>query len=223
MRVVNPEELTLEEGALLVRVAREAIRTYLEEGSVLEPPEDVPRKLLNYGASFVTLLKVVNGERELRGCIGYVKPIEPLIENVIHAAIAAATQDPRFPPLSVRELGSVIIEVSVLSEPEPVRASGKDRLKTFTIGRHGLVIRKGFFSGLLLPEVPVEFCWDNETFLAETCIKAGLYPDCWLDSDTELYRFTARTFREVSPGGDVVVRDLIREYRERCGIAEEAG
>ncbi len=222
MRVVKPEELAPEEGALLVRLARKAIRTYLSEGKVLRPPKDVPEKLLNHGASFVTLLKVIDGERELRGCIGYVKPVEPLVENVIHAAIAAATQDPRFPPLSIRELGSVIIEVSVLSEPEPVKDLGRDRLKSFTIGNHGLVIRKGFFSGLLLPEVPVEFCWDNETFLAETCIKAGLHPDCWLDSDTELYRFTARTFREVKPDGEVVVRNLAKEYEEKCSSKEKS-
>ena len=215
--VINPEELSLEEGAFLVRLARDAVSSYLKSWKVPSRPPETLEALLRKGAAFVTLLKIMpTGERELRGCIGYVKAAEPLVDSVIHAAIAAATEDPRFPPVRPYELQHIVFEVSVLSNPEVVTLQGKDRVKGFVIGRDGLIIRRGFYSGLLLPEVPVEYCWDEETFLSETCIKAGLPPDCWLDAESELLRFSAVTFREEQPGGTVVKRDLRKEYETTC-------
>jgi len=215
--VVNPEELNLEEGEFLIRLARSAVLNYLKSRKIPQRPSETPGILLKKGAAFVTLLKITpTGERELRGCIGYVKAMEPLVDSVIHAAIAAATEDPRFPPVRTYELQHIVFEVSILSNPEPVSLQGKDRVNAFVIGRDGLIIRKGFYSGLLLPEVPVEYCWDEETFLSETCIKAGLPPDCWVDPETELFRFSAVTFREEQPGGNVVKRDLRKEYRSSC-------
>jgi uncharacterized protein (TIGR00296 family) len=214
---VDPEDLTLEEGAFLVRLARRAVENYVTRGKIIELPEDTPQKLRNAGASFVTLLKIRGVEaRELRGCIGYVKPVEPLALNVIHAAIAAATEDPRFLPLEPEELSEVIFEVSVLSRMVEISKDPRKRPGEFLIGRDGLMVEYGFYGGLLLPEVPVEYCWDNETFLAETCFKAGLNPDCWLNEKVKVYRFSAKTFKEVRPGGDVVIRDFLKEYEANC-------
>jgi len=212
--VLVPDELTIEDGALLVRIAREAIRKYLESGSVIDVSNEVPKKLLKKGMCFVTLLKYPSNE--LRGCIGFTAPIEPLAKNVVSAAIAASTEDPRFPPLTINELSSVIIEVSVLSQAIRIDAKGFDIVNQVDIGRDGLIIEYGFYKGLLLPEVPVEYCWDEETFLSETCIKAGMPPDCWLSDKVKISKFYARTFREVSPSGDVIERSLRSEYLERC-------
>lgn len=221
---VDPEDLTLEEGTFLVRLARRAVENYVTRNLVIELPEDTPQKLRSLGASFVTLLKISGAEsRELRGCIGYVKPIEPLALNVIHAAIAAATEDPRFLPLEPRELTEVIFEVSVLSKMVEISRDPRKRPSEFLIGRDGLMVEYGFYGGLLLPEVPVEYCWDNETFLAETCFKAGLSPDCWLNEKVKVFRFSAKTFKEVEPDGNVVVRDFMKEYSTNCGRGTARG
>lgn len=214
---VDPKDITLEEGKFLVKLAREAVRNYLLHGKEIKPFKNTPNKLLLPGASFVTILTLVGGKEELRGCIGYIRPIEPLAMNVIHAAIAAATQDPRFLPMEASELDNVVFEVSVLSVPELLEGIGKKLLGQFVIGRDGLIVDDGFYTGLLLPEVPVEYCWDEETFLSETCIKAGLHPDCWMDEGVRVYRFRTKTFKEISPGGDVQERDLRKEYISRCG------
>ncbi|MGC8975449.1 MAG: TIGR00296 family protein [Thermoprotei archaeon] len=214
---VDPEDLTLEEGTFLVRLARRAVENYVTRGVVIELPENTPLKLRSLGASFVTLLKIRGAEsRELRGCIGYVKPVEPLALNVIHAAIAAATEDPRFPPIEARELPEIIFEVSVLSRMTEISRDPKKRPSEFLIGRDGLMVEYGLYGGLLLPEVPVEYCWDNETFLAETCFKAGLNPDCWFNEEVKVFRFSAKTFKEVRPRGGVVIRDFMKEYVTNC-------
>jgi uncharacterized protein (TIGR00296 family) len=113
-------------------------------------------------------------------------------------------------------LSEVIFEVSVLSRMVEISKDPRKRPGEFLIGRDGLMVEYGFYGGLLLPEVPVEYCWDNETFLAETCFKAGLNPDCWLNEKVKVYRFSAKTFKEVRPGGDVVIRDFLKEYEANC-------
>ncbi|MCD6324159.1 MAG: TIGR00296 family protein [Desulfurococcales archaeon] len=217
MSFVDPEEVSLEEGKFLVRLAREAITEFLRSGKPTQPPPNTPETLMVNGAAFVTLTNLSEGREELRGCIGYTKPFEPLALNVIHAAIAAATEDPRFPPVKEWELDSIIIEVSVLSPPEELPGVGEELLNHFQIGRDGLIVSEGFLTGLLLPEVPIEYCWDKTTFISETCVKAGLEPTCWLRSSVKVYRFRTSGFKEKSPGGDVERRDLRKEYRERCG------
>jgi uncharacterized protein (TIGR00296 family) len=214
MEVALPEEVSQEDGAFLVRLARKAVEEYVKNKRQIVPPSNTPKELWKFGASFVTLLKLVGDRTELRGCIGYTAAFQPLVENVISAAIAAATQDPRFPPVKSEELKRIIVEVSVLSPL--IQINKEDIMDEFLIGRDGLFVKRGLYTGLLLPEVPVEYCWDKETFLCETCMKAGLRPDCWLDEETEIYRFSARTFRETHPGGDVVERDLRAEYERRC-------
>ncbi len=213
VEAIQPEELDFSDGEFLVRLARRAIEEYVSRRVKIEPPPETPSKLMKPGMAFVTIETLVGGSRELRGCIGFLKPVYPLAQCVINAAIAAATEDPRFPPMTPAELGSVVIEVSILSTPKRVSKPREE----VVVGKHGIIVSRGWFSGTLLPQVPVEYCWDVETFLAEGCVKAGMYPDCWLDPSTVIEVYTARVFQEVEPRGRVVERNLVEEYRERCG------
>ncbi len=219
MEQVRPEELSFEEGVFLVRLARRAVEYYFETGEKLQPPPETPERLWRPGAAFVTIETFHSYEvRELRGCIGYVEAVKPLVEAVIDVALQAAFEDPRFPPLRREELPRVTFEVSVLGPLEELPRDPAARLESFEIGRHGLVARRGFFQGLLLPQVPVEYLWDEETFLAETCVKAGMEPSCWLDPETRFYRYSARLWRERDPvTREVEERDLRRELLVRLG------
>lgn len=213
---VEPNELSVDEGVFLVKLARHAVEKYLRDGEVIKPPPNTPGRLLLKGMSFVTIRKVVLGNYELRGCIGYLQPVEALATNVINAAIAAAVEDPRFNPMDEGELSGVIFEVSVLSVPKTLRGRGWELINEFEIGVDGLIVEYGVSKGLLLPEVPVEYCWDRETFLSETCLKAGLPPDCWLHPKVKMQRFNASVFKELRPYGDIVKVDLLAEYRRNC-------
>jgi len=120
-----PFQLSLEEGEFLVELARNAVKEYLETRKYVKAPENTPKKLYERCGVFVTINRVKNGEKELRGCIGYPYPTNPLVEAVIDSAINAATQDPRFYPLSSSELGEVVFEVSVLTPPEAIEAKNR--------------------------------------------------------------------------------------------------
>lgn len=135
--------------------------------------------------AFVTLHE--NGQ--LRGCIGQIRAMKPLYQTVAEMAYAAAFEDPRFPPLRADELPYIDIEISVLT---PFRKIND--ISEIKIGKHGLMIRKGGYSGLLLPQVPVEWKWDLQEFLEHTCMKAGLNKNAWKDKDTEIYVFSAEVF-----------------------------
>ena len=211
---VKPGELSFEEGVYLVRLARRSVEYYFKHSKLMPVPEDVPPRLKRPGAAFVTITTFYDYEhRELRGCIGHVVAVKPLVESVIEVAVEAAFNDPRFPPMREEELPRVTFEVTVLGPLEPLPASPEERLNSFTIGRHGLVAKKGFLQGLLLPDVPLEYLWDRETFLAETCVKAGMPPYCWLDPSTEFYRYEGRAWRETKPLGDIEERNLEEEYK----------
>ncbi len=200
---------SLGEGKYLIGLARRAIEVYLREGRKLSPPEDAPEKLMEKAGVFVTLESYP--AHELRGCIGYPEPVYPLVEATIKAAIAAATQDPRFYPLSLRELEHCTVEVSILTKPELMEVrSPREYPEKIEVGKHGLIVERGFARGLLLPQVPVDERWSTEEFLSHTCVKAGLMPDCWLDEETKIYRFEGIVFAEVSPKGEVVERSLKR-------------
>ena len=202
-------ELKDEHGVFLVRLARKAIEEYLRTRTVVEPPEDTPEALWEPMGVFVTLNKVAGGVRALRGCIGFPYPEKPLVRATIEAAIASATEDPRFPPVRLEEMGDIVVEVSVLTRPELVRvADPRDYPRAIRVGRDGLIVERGIFRGLLLPQVPVEWGWDEETFLSQCCMKAGLYPDAWLDRETRIYRFQALVFEEEEPRGHVRRREL---------------
>ncbi len=214
---VNPYELTVEHGVFLVKLARRAVEERIAHGRIIEPPEDTPEIMRRPGMVFVTIEKALGDRRELRGCIGFLAPVYSLVKATIKAALEAALNDPRFPPVSPEELQSLVYEVSVLSEPyEPDISDRRELPGKIIIGRHGLVASRGWFTGTLLPSVPVEYCWDPETFLAETCLKAGLPPECWLSPDVSIKLYDGRVFAEKEPRGPVVERDLHREYREKC-------
>jgi uncharacterized protein (TIGR00296 family) len=197
-------ELTLDEGKFLIQLARNAVKTYLEKGKTVKAPENTPKKLFERCGVFVTINSLRSGEKNLRGCIGYPYPTSPLVEAVIDSAVHAATQDPRFYPLSLGELGTVVFEVSVLTPPEAVEVENpKDYLAKIRVGVDGLIVEKGIYKGLLLPQVPVEWEWCEEEFLCQCCVKAGLPPDSWLTKGAKIYKFQAIIFEEETPQGEV--------------------
>jgi uncharacterized protein (TIGR00296 family) len=202
-------ELNSDEGKFLVELARNAVKEYLKTGKYIPPPENTPKKMLKECGVFVTINKLAHGEKQLRGCIGYPYPIAPLVEAVIDSAINAATQDPRFPSLSNKELEEVVFEVSVLTPPELIETNNpKEYISKFKVGEHGLIVERGGFKGLLLPQVPVEWNWCEEEFLCQCCMKAGLPPDTWLEKGTKIYRFKGIIFEEESPQGVVKRKEL---------------
>lgn len=171
----------------LLRLARQAVEESVRQHPL--PGVDAPDGPLreNCGA-FVSLHK----SGRLRGCIGYIESLKPLYQTVCECAQAAALRDPRFDPVEPEELPCLHIEVSVLSPMEEIRPEEVE------VGRHGLLISRGFQRGLLLPQVAVEWKWDRQKFLAETCLKAGLAADDWKHG-ARVQAFTAQVFAEARP------------------------
>jgi hypothetical protein len=208
-------EFTLkdEHGAFLVKLARKAITEYLKTGRKISPPKETPEELKVKCGVFVTLNKVLDGGRELRGCIGYPEPVAPLVEATVDSAISAAVSDLRFPPVRFEELNGIVVEVSVLTPLQLIEVSNPSEYpKKIRIGVDGIVVERGFFRGLLLPQVPVKWGWDSEEFLAHGCMKAGLPPDAWLDRETKIYRFQAIIFEEKKPNGEILRKPLTEEH-----------
>jgi AmmeMemoRadiSam system protein B/AmmeMemoRadiSam system protein A len=180
----NPEfSLSSEEKKELIQLARQAIGKFIEENKIIDYQTQDPNFLAEKGA-FVTLKKT----GQLRGCIGFIEPMFPLYEAIIRAAIYAAVQDPRFPPVSREEFKDLDLEISVLTPPQKI-----DDPTLVRVGKHGLVISQGDKKGLLLPQVPVENRWSRETFLDQACVKAGLPPDAW-KKGAEIFVFEAIVF-----------------------------
>ena len=202
-------QLTLEEGKFLVNLARQTVTEYLKNGKILQVPEGVSPKLMEPCGVFVTLNNYHNGKKSLRGCIGLPYPTTPLTQAVIEAALSAATRDPRFPPVTPQEVDHITFEVSVLTPPERVTVEKPtDYPSKIKVGRDGLIIEKSYCKGLLLPQVPVEWNWNEEEFLSQTSMKAGLPPDSWLLKDTKIYRFQAIIFEEASPKGNIELKKI---------------
>lgn len=185
-----------------MRLARRAVVNYLENKSILETYQTT-EKLKQECGVFVTLNKA--HPRELRGCIGFPYPESSLTEATIKAAIYAATEDPRFEPVILAEFQkNILLEVTVLTPPHTL--SIKDRKKLpdlIQIGHHGLIVEGYGTSGLLLPQVAIEWKWDSTDFLSNCCLKAGLPPDSWLLDGTVVKVFEGEIFRETEPGGDI--------------------
>jgi uncharacterized protein (TIGR00296 family) len=199
------DQMSEKDGEELVKAARDAVACYLEDHSKLKLDDAFKSKFSSQGGIFVTL----SNRFGLRGCIGYPLPDKKLHVALVDAAIAAATEDPRFTPVALNELDQITFEVTVLTPPEVIHVSSPHEYPTkIKVGRHGLIIKKGFHSGLLLPQVPVEYGWKEEEFLAHTCEKAGLPRDCWMDSDTIVYKFEGIVFKEKTPHGQVVKEEL---------------
>lgn len=197
-------QLSQKEGRFLVELARRAVAEYLKTRKCINVPENVAEKLMQPCGVFVTINSVENGEKELRGCIGYPYPTTPLVQAVIESAISAATNDPRFPPLSLKELDHVLFEVSVLTPPQIIEVKNpKEYCGKIEIGQDGLIVERGIYKGLLLPQVPVEWQWDAEEFLCQCCNKAGLLADYWLREGTKIYKFQAIIFEEEKPRGEI--------------------
>ena len=128
---------------------------------------------------------------------------------MIESAINSATQDPRFPPVSFEELDQIVFEVSVLTPPQPIKVEKPQGYPSeIEVGRDGLIVEGGYYKGLLLPQVPVEWSWDEEEFLCQCCVKAGLPPDCWLTKGTTIYKFSCVIAQETTPNGEVVIKDM---------------
>lgn len=182
--------LTEAEKRALLRSAREAIASAF--GGRQQAPPELTEALMQPCGAFVTLHeRFAGGPPELRGCIGYVESSAPLAETVRRAATAAAFHDARFPPVSAAELPRIEIEISVLSPLQRVRD-----IRQIVVGEHGLVVRRGMRSGLLLPQVASERGWDLETFLDHTCLKAGLPRRAWTEAGTTIEMFSALVFNE---------------------------
>ncbi len=178
-------QLTDAEKLTLLQIARAAIAARLGEPA-REAAEPTGALLVPCGA-FVTLRKA----ESLRGCIGYISAAKPLAVTVRDVAVCSAFEDPRFPPAQRSELPQISIEISVLSPLRRITDPGE-----VTVGVHGLLLKRGFRSGLLLPQVATEQGWDRETFLAHTCRKAGLPMDAWKSPDVCLEVFSAIVFGE---------------------------
>jgi uncharacterized protein (TIGR00296 family) len=192
--------LTKSEGELAVHLARRAIEECLNN-KIRIKPEDLPHIFGEKRGVFVTLNKK-NHSKELRGCIGRPYPLLPLGEAIIVSAINAAQEDPRFNPVETEEIDDLLIEVTVLTVPKHINAKPRDTPEKIVIGRDGLIIATKRSQGLLLPQVAVEHGFDSTEFLCQTCMKAGLMPDAWLNG-AEVYSFEGQIFEEIEPGGEV--------------------
>ena len=178
--------LSSEEKRQLLQIARRSIELHLK-GEMAELVEGLDGTLCENCGAFVTLKK---GE-QLRGCIGVIEGFKPLHETVVEMAVAAATRDSRFPSVELSEMDEIHIEISALSPITPVEDAAE-----IEIGKHGLIINRGFNRGLLLPQVAAEYDWDVDTFLSMTCRKAGLAENSWKLSDTRIEKFSAVVFGE---------------------------
>jgi uncharacterized protein len=194
-------------GEKLVKLARKAVEKYLNESVVINA--DNSYGLTQKAGVFVTLNYLSNDKEYLRGCVGFPLAEKTLHQSVIEAAIAAATQDPRFEPIDKKDIENIIFEVSVLSPPEKIEVQNpKDYKNHIKIGRDGLILKCKYGSGLLLPQVPVELNWDINDYLANICYKAGAPPDAWLMPESQLYKFGAVIYKEFEPNGNVKKVDL---------------
>jgi len=180
---VQSGEYSQDERSLLLRLAHDSILSALEEREIsLDPPSP---HLAEPRGVFTSL----HLRGELRGCVGYVLPVGALYRAVAETARAAAFDDTRFYPVTIAEAPHLEIELSVLSVPQPIQEDDVE------IGRHGLIISMAGRRGLLLPQVPVEHHWDRNTFLEQTCRKAGLPADAW-QRGAVIEAFTAEVFGE---------------------------
>ncbi|HYI09439.1 MAG TPA: AmmeMemoRadiSam system protein A [Thermoanaerobaculia bacterium] len=180
--------LTLEQRTRLLQIAREAISAALDGHRTELDLTTLDAPLRRPAGAFVSLH---TNTGDLRGCIGTIQPVAPLGQAVHANAVNAAFRDPRFYPLRKEELANLHIEISVMSPIEPVTSP-----EEIEVGRDGLIISRGGRAGLLLPQVASELGWDRETFLRQTCMKAGLPPDTWQSADCRIEKFSAEVFGE---------------------------
>ena len=190
-----------EDGEILVKTARQVVTEYLKNRTKIKLEQTFESNFSYNSGVFVTL----NNPIGLRGCVGFALPDKKLYNALVDAAISAATEDPRFPPVTAKELEGITFGVTVLTPPEVIHVLDTveypSRIK---VGRDGLMVKHSSNSGLLLPQVPVEYSWTEEEFLGYACEKAGLPRDCWKDKETEVQKFEGIVFKEETPNGRVV-------------------
>ncbi len=208
----DKELFSLEEGKTLIKFARENIEYYLENSKRIIVSDSLKEKFSDKYGVFVTL-NVHNYEgNPLRGCIGYIEPNYSLFDVVHRVSVSSATEDPRFPSVTLDEMDNIVIEISILTPPKLIEVNDPlDYLEKIVIGRDGLIAEKGMRRGLLLPQVPVDHNrnWDVKTFLEHTCSKALLSSDAWRDiKGTKIYSFQAILFEEKAPRGEIVRKYL---------------
>ena len=184
--------MNLEDGKSLVKLARHCL---------FSNKFNIP-KITEKRGVFVTI-NTVDGN--LRGCIGFIETDLPLNQSVIKAAKYAAFSDPRFRPVHEKELDELLFEVSILTKPKLVKVkSCKEYLKKIKIGRDGLIAQADNYKGLLLPQVASEYKWCAKEFLNQTCIKAGLLPETWLQKSCKIYSFQAQIFKELTSNDTII-------------------
>ena len=194
-------QLSDSDGTILVKTARRAVTEFLSNGNRMKLESDLEEKFSFNSGVFVTL----NNPNGLRGCIGFPMPEKKLSHAIVEGAIAAATEDPRFPSVKTNELNDIMFEVTVLTPPVVVDVSDPmEYLEKIKVGRDGLIIKHSFSSGLLLPQVPVEYGWNVEEFLQHTCEKAGLARDTWKNENVKIEKFEGIIFKEETPNGAIV-------------------
>jgi len=194
-------QLSDSDGVILVKTARKAVTEFLSNGNRMKLESDLEEKFSFNSGVFVTL----NNPDGLRGCIGFPMPEKKLSRAIIEGSIAAATEDPRFPSVKTIELNDIVFEVTVLTPPVEIDVSDPmEYLEKIKVGRDGLIIRHSFSSGLLLPQVPIEYGWNVEEFLQHTCEKAGLARDTWKNESVKIEKFEGIIFKEETPNGAIV-------------------
>ncbi len=188
----SASSLTVPQKKRLLEIARKTIEGYVRDGKILQFQETDPRLMKEEGA-FVT----VHTDGHLRGCIGNILGRGPLYVTVRDMAISSATKDPRFSPITMKDLGGIDVEISVLSKPRVIQNTDE-----IVLGRHGVIVSQGpFRQGVFLPQVAAETGWTKEEFLSQLCAqKAGLAPDAWKDPKTKIEIFTAEVFSEKELG-----------------------
>jgi uncharacterized protein (TIGR00296 family) len=194
------------DGQILVKTVRMVVTDYLKNGSKTELGKKFQEDFSFNSGVFVTL----NNPLGLRGCIGYPLPDKKLFNALEESAISAATEDPRFPPVKFEELDSITFEVTVLTPPTKIEVSdSQEYLSKIKIGQDGLIVKYGYNSGLLLPQVPVEYGWNEKEFLEYTCEKAGLPKEYWQKEDVEILKFEGIVFKEKDPNGEIIQEKLL--------------
>ncbi len=193
------KKLSREQGVKSVKLARETIEGLFREKSKQKSYKD--NFLKQKRGVFTTLTK----DGELKGCIGFPRPLMELGKAIKDSSIKAATEDPRFSPVTEEEIDQVCIELSILTQPEEIVYEKDEQLiEKIEIGEDGLIVSSGFRTGLLLPQVAKDNQWDAEEFLSNTCVKAGLNRDAWRKRNLTIKKFQAQIFLEEEPGGKII-------------------
>ena len=199
--MIEFQKISDEDGEILVKNARKIVTEFLKNKVKIKLDTSDEKKFSFNSGVFVTL----NNPSGLRGCIGYPLPDKELHTALIDSAISAATEDPRFPSVTASELDEITFEVTILTPPVEIKVTDPlEYPSKIKIGRDGLIVKLGFNSGLLLPQVPQEYGWNEEQFLGHTCEKAGLPRDCWKDKETRILNFEGIVFKEEKPNGKII-------------------